>query len=478
VAAAAGALVCAPGAAAAAPSFSVPAQLRLVNYYPAYAGWTYMWQRWDPAQIDRDFGRIQSLNANAVRVIVQTNAFGFPTPTVLYRRRLARVLDLASAHGLRVELTLFDWWRSYGRVAASERWARALLAPYGGDAGIACIELQNELDPGNADATAWARTLLPYLRTLAAGIPVTVSVSGVDPVGQLALLKQELGASQPDFWTIHYYDKSELAYETLAAAKAVAAPLPLFVGETGYFAADSDPPVRTEADIEDEQARYLRSLDAAATALALPAIAPWILSDFAPGATPTRLPAAGYHFGLFRVDGTPKPAAAVVRSFFAAPPDATFNGDFEQAEAGLPRLEPAGWRRRGAGEFALDGSVSHGGTFSASIGSVRGYATARATLSTTPPDSWISPGEPVTLSAWVQSVAATGTTRISLLWFDGSRDYLGRTDSPPLPTGTNGWTQLVAQATAPPDSAYLRIELGSDGNLGRVWFDDVTLTES
>ena len=88
-------LLLASGAGAAGGD--APAQLKMINYYPARAGWAFMWQRWDPATIGRDFARIESLNANTVRVIVQAETFGFPTPSPLYLGRLAQVVDLAAA---------------------------------------------------------------------------------------------------------------------------------------------------------------------------------------------------------------------------------------------------------------------------------------------------------------------------------------------------------------------------------------------
>jgi len=462
-------------APARAASLAVPQDLRLVNYYPAHNGWTYMWRRWDRAAIDADFSRIASLNANTVRLIVQTPAFGWPEPTPRYTRRLADVVGLADAHGLHVELTLFDWWGGYKQVRKSELWARSIVAPYAGDPRIVTIELQNEMDPTNVKATTWARTLLPYLRQIDGGIPVTLSVSGHDPIAGIRAMRQALGsAALPDYWSFHYYDKPELAYQTFQQAQQAAAPQPLFVGETGYWPGDSDPPVTSVADREDEQVRYLRTVETAAHLLGLPAVAPWILSDFSRSAIPNRVRDVEYHFGLFRVDGTPKPAAEAVRAFFGnQAPDAGFDQGFEQPLAGEAAL-PASWHRRGAGSFARDVGVAHDGDASASIGGVRGRPTVRARFWTIPTVPWVTSGATVTAGVWARGEAATGTTRISVLFFDGSRHFIGEADSTPLATGTTDWTQLTAPAIVPPTAAYVRLELSSDADSGRVWFDDVS----
>src|SRR4051794_14156053 len=56
-------------------------QLKIMNYYPADAGWTLMWSSYSHDRTVSDFQAIASLGANTVRIIVQPNAIGYPTPT-------------------------------------------------------------------------------------------------------------------------------------------------------------------------------------------------------------------------------------------------------------------------------------------------------------------------------------------------------------------------------------------------------------
>ena len=158
-----------------------------------------MWDDFRPARLQTDFARIAALHANTVRLIVQAGTFGYPLPSLVYEAELAQAIDLAEAAGLHVQLTLFDWLGqhglagSYTDVDGSKRWAAALLAPYAGDPRIACVELQNELDPHDPAAVTWARVLLPYVQGVVRGTPVTLSVAGADPVTELALLQRSLG---------------------------------------------------------------------------------------------------------------------------------------------------------------------------------------------------------------------------------------------------------------------------------------------
>ena len=212
----------------------VPDETRSISYFPARGGWTLMWTRFDPDAIDRDFGRVAGLGANTVRVIVPAHAFGYPEPEPVMTGRLERVVDIAAGRGLRVELTLFDWWHAYADLAGSRRWAAAVLSPYAGDARIAFVELKNELRPQDEGASAWAAALIPYVRELT-GKPVTISVPALEPARDLGLLRSALGTAQPDFYSAHFYWRPELLAAHLDAARAAVAPLPLRLARDGVL---------------------------------------------------------------------------------------------------------------------------------------------------------------------------------------------------------------------------------------------------
>jgi endo-1,4-beta-mannosidase len=291
--------------------------LKEMNYYPAADGWTYMWSRFDPAVIGRDFARIRALGANTVRVVIQPVVFGFPRVRPVMAARLSEVIGLAAKNSLRVQLTLFDWWHRYSDVQGSRVWVSSLLSRYRDDPRIAVIELQNEVSPKNYAAMAWVTRMLPYLSTVMPGTPRTVSIGSVAP-GFFALFTRELRDSPPDFWDYHYYGPASDAYAVLSRIKALAAPRPLFIGETGE---STDAAPGPEARQEQAQAAYYRAVFNAAAELRLPPPAPWILNDFSPRGIPPQSPAAHepaqYGYGLFQLNGTPKPAAAVVRRAFS-----------------------------------------------------------------------------------------------------------------------------------------------------------------
>jgi hypothetical protein len=302
----------------AATVWSTTSGLKLMNYYPAQNPWNGMWWAWQPSVIDDDMGRIAALGANTVRVIVQPGTFGYPQPQPAYLTELADVVSMAAAHGLRVQLTLFDEWYSYSDITGSEQWASAVLARFRGDPRIAFVELQNEIQPSNSAAMTWARALLPAIRSYSQA-PVTVSVTGWNTATPLSQLIAALGPAQPDLYDLHFYGTPSYMLSAFKSAKQMAGGSPLVIGETGYSTDvnnNSIPGIApTVAAHEQEQADYYYWAELSAHSVGLPPAAPWILSDFP---STLNINDTEQHFGLYRLDGSAKPAVSVLRSAFAS----------------------------------------------------------------------------------------------------------------------------------------------------------------
>lgn len=402
------------------------AALKEMNYFPARNSWRLMWRNWDPATIDADFARIAALHANTVRINIDTYAFGYPTPQPARLGQLAQIVVLAQAHGLRVHLTLFEQWSAFGDLDGSERWARAILDPYAGDPRIAFVDLKNEIDlAGDPAAYAWARQMVPYVRGLADGIPVTLSFSGKDGASGFQRFLTVLGGTRLDFYDYHFYTTwaPQNAYSTLKQARQMVAPALLFVGETGVStcACNTLTPQglpATTAFMEAYQDHYYRIVAYAARALGLPPPAPWILSDFAPG-TLTEPGPGGIenNYGLYRLDGTPKPAAATVSAFFGAGTvDTSFNNGFEHGVLSGAVELPAKWMlwHASEGHFALDRTVAHTGQASARISNSTGDSGGLPSFYISPVAEDIVPGHVYTVSVWARGLDATGRTNVSL----------------------------------------------------------------
>jgi hypothetical protein len=455
--------------------------LRLMNYFPADNAWQYMWTRWEPAQINADLAVIAAMGATSVRVTVFPSVTGFPVPSPVMQSRLAQMAGLASGHGLKVQLSLFDQFTDFTDIPGSMTWARDVLHPFAGSSHVAFIDLRNELDAsstmGRADVCRWVDALLPAVRRDSRGIPVTLSVSEPQHITAMrAALRVE-----PDFWDLHYYSSDGLAYAIMKQAVRAAGPRPLFVGETGFATAGDAPPglPAGEASMEAYQAHYDQVIGQAALSLGLGAAAPWTLFDFRPAAIPGRQPPAQYAFGLLHAGGAPKPAAAVIgRLFRAGSVSQSDNNGFSHAVITPDGLLPAIWRRwqPGPARFAWDPAVGHDAPGSARISDSDGTSGSMPAFYTVPVQAQAAPGHRYRVTAWVRGLQATGTTVVNITWFSNRGVFLSGADSARLPGGDAQWTELEASSVAPRGAAFAEIWLKSAGDSGTVWFDDVTWT--
>jgi len=458
--------------------------IKEINYYPENDAWTNMWTRFHPTEIDHDFANIQGLGFNTVRIILQaqTGVFDYPAPTSAERNKLSQVITLAAWHHLNVHLTLFDGWDHYRDIAGSKQWAAAIVQPYAADPRISLLEVKNELDLKVAGSLAWAQTMIPYLQRMDGGIPVTISASGF---ARMRRLVKALRSTPPDFFDLHLYEFNGQVYNPLKQVKAMLHGALFLIGESGYATYPRSPEgfsgtAHNSLAQEAQQEYFYRMVFYATEGLGLPFPAPWTFIDFTSAAFPrppqlATLPEA--YFGLFRTDGSEKPAAATIASLLAGNAVPTwFNNGFEQGDGqGLPTL----WRiaqnasRGYRADFARDTTVAHSGKASVRVShsTASSHGTASLFLN---PIQYVIPGRVYTVSVWAKGLHSTGSNYLSMVWVDATGHLLSLDDSPPFPTGTYDWQQRTLTARAPAQAAAIEIHLNSRGNSGTVWFDDVS----
>ncbi len=288
-----------------------------MNWYPHDAGWARLWTAATQPEASVDFAAIAASGANAVRIIVSTYAFGYPTPKTTMMTKLSGLVDLAAKENLKVQLTLFDFFADYLDIAGSLAWMKTVVAPFENDPRICFLELRNEVDPTDASAVAWVRELCPATRAAIGSTPLTVSVTS--SVGTAALqswVDQMKRTKDIDFFDFHWYGEQGQAATDLAAMKVLTGDSLLFIGETG----SSTYPVGGESRSQAEaaQASFYRAVIDSCRSLELPLPAPWVWQDFTTAALPNvRNNVAQLYFGLLRLDGSRKPSYAVVQEAFA-----------------------------------------------------------------------------------------------------------------------------------------------------------------
>ena len=438
-----------------------------LNYYPSTAGWSKMWTSWDAAKVDADLAKIAALGATNVRAIIFPTAFGYPTPKAEYTARLSQFVGLAAARGMTVKFTLFDWWNGYSDVAGSTAWATAILKPYAADSRLIAVEVQNEFDATDTAAVAWAKKMVPAMRSAFPTLPLTFSVDGTSGYTGMAKIKAALAATPVDYYDYHFYGNSERALALIRQAQATVAPAPMVIGEVG---------LNTLQNTEGEQAAFLARVFQAAAVAGVQSVAPWTLSDFVAGAIPDSAVAkvpAQYNYGLYRTDGTAKAAAAVVRASFTgtALPATLMDLSFEAAAGQTP------WRAYlpELGLAVKTQTAARTGKWSVSLTNTT-KTSAGAPSFRVAPITPVVAGQKAHGEVWARGNAATGTTQIALSWFDLNDRWLGGASSTWLPVGTTGWTKLTVDGTAPAGAASMQVHLKSGDNDGTVWFDDVVIS--
>jgi hypothetical protein len=308
-----------------------------------------------------------------------------------------------------------------------------------------------------------------------------MSVSDSAGVAGLRRLKAALGAEQPDIYSYHLYlgGHGEQAAAVLRSAAAVARPAALFVGETGYPTA-GPPRVAGVPDAPDfaaaQQRLFYEQVSASAAADGLPPPAPWMLSDLAASAVPPAAvnsqTTAERSFGLLRLDGSDKPAAATVRMAFSGrTPPAWFNQDLSQcatSPGGSP--EPLAWREVDAGDGRLR-CTDRGVALSATAGT-----TAQVPAFATDPPIVITPGQWLTASTLALSRDATGENQLALAFFAADGRYLGQVSSPALTDSSRTWTRLTAGGRVPPGAAWFELALKSAHNRGTVMYRNLAVS--
>ncbi len=455
--------------------------MRVMNHYRREAAWDLYWTKWDSARVADDFRAIREGGFNTVRVIVNSTV-----PPSEASAHLQQTVRLADRSGLRILITLFDYWGSYDNIQGAKQWADTMLGPLFEDARVALFDLQNEVDSSRPEVTTWLQAIAPYVKSKVGIIPITASVTqkgGRRPWEHIA--KYNAVGLPLDVFDAHVSSATGGdAYCQMKQNIAAAGGRTVISSEAGYptslLAQRAFGVPANRAATEGMQDLYFRTVFAGARRLNVENPGLWVWTDFDPNATPRefRSNPGELTFGILRLDGSEKYATATLRSINRGEAiDTTFNFGFELADsAGLPLF----WRHwldasRGYfGELARDTLVHRSGNASARI------AKATTSGSGTPaffviPVVPLEPGSTYTLSAYVRGVGITGSAHVAIAWFGCNGEYLGTNRSMPSLTGSFEWTSISVAAQMPLTAAYAELHLQSENNAtGVVWWDDLS----
>lgn len=285
-----------------------------VNYSPADAPWAEFWTNYDAATVETDLLRIEDLGLNTLRIFVPFETFGGPTVDPLMRARLRDFLDRAEAHGLKVIVTLFDFRNDYAPLLwpHADRHLDAIVEPLSRHPAILAWDIKNEpdLDYEGTDpaiVNGWLTHVARRLRRLDPHHLITIGWAHAENADQLL--------DMVDVVSFHFYEDPATLPDAYAALRQRTTK-PILLTEFGLSTWNSAffPNGHTEA----EQAAYIADVLRGVYASDMSGFLVWTLYDFEHvprsvfGWQPwRRFPQA--HMGILHSDGTPKPAAALVR---------------------------------------------------------------------------------------------------------------------------------------------------------------------
>ena len=464
--------------------------LREISYYPKDYAWSEFWRDWPQAklQMDADLDAIEGLGANTVRIFLQPDVFGYPIPNNISASYFDEALALIDAHHLKAHVNLFDCWQSWGDASGSQTWLQSLVQPHRNDARIAVWELRNEVGLDKPEIRAWMQAMFPYLKAQAGSTPCTVSVSNVEWLDDV---KDLTSSTPPDIYSLHWFPDVVSWTRPFPAvidrARELIGTAPLLIGEFGlstYSYSDVG-----QADLYTDVLFYAGQKGIANLGV-------WTLNDFLPGTVGCDGPLKNeeLYFGLYRSDGSPKPAVPVLpAAFHGHPPsrpspvrmhDTSFedpnyySGYLGYLDNWWPWDEHVPWT--GTHWETQDCTIAHSGRCS-----VRLSPSVTMTVGLhNVPALQVEDGRVFNLEGYVQTRNLHGFAELALSWFDesGNSGWLGNTDSQPI-TAVNlaQWTRISIRGVRPPDGAkYVEvfIKMNSTDAASAVWFDDVTtLTE-
>ncbi len=320
-----------------------PVTLKGTNWWKRDSPFADSWALWDGPQALDELAKARDLGVNTIRVGVpyDTGAAkvlwdckSFDDPDCSHDwvnpwmvNEMEQLLQIASVHGMKVIFSLFDWSDSFpqpGDKAARIQsiYLHGIVTPFVNDDRVLAWELHNEPDnyqtwaEGGVDKViTWAQQTSALIRALDPTHPITVGVGNYANLwkpgpGGLTLLDLS------DFVSFHCYDVGALGAQ-IAAIRARTGK-PIFLGELGwpsgpskYSTADAHYDVATQNYLYTEMLRVAKEQHIAG-------VAQYTLFDFPNGITTGfKRDSIEENFGLFQLDGTAKPAAAIFRDQYS-----------------------------------------------------------------------------------------------------------------------------------------------------------------
>ena len=298
-----------------------------LNYYPASASWTSFWKKFPRAEIEADLEKAKALNVNSLRIFLTHDYFDAVDTREDAMTKLVAFLDMCEAKGLVVLVTLFDLRPDYqfSNWDTDTAHIDTVLSRVASHDALLGIDIKNQADLdfefwGQGRIEAWLTVMARHIQTHYPHLPVTTGWSKAENATRLTDVF--------DFVTYHEYENPKGFETRLRGVIEAAGDKPVMITELGSTI--WHPPFIIGMREKKQAARLDSQLRQATLA---DGVFVWTLNDFehvssdVVGPLPWRREQQK-HFGVIRKDGTPRPAADILKSF----------GGRSQQQAEIPPL--------------------------------------------------------------------------------------------------------------------------------------------
>jgi len=300
------------------------------NYYPRDASFAYFWEQWDSQAVRTDLSEMATLGENVVRILIpyggsydwNDSNTGVIKPEHL--DQLRQFVQMAGAVNLRVIITLFDFYGVYPNAGWDEERANftylnTIVSTFANDDRVLAWDLHNEPENYVPDFAThpdkvlnWLARMREAVRKLDVNHLITVGSGHYDYLwltggGGFSML------SLSDFVSLHSYNALDFGNEIVHIREHT--DRPIVMEETGWptgpvWANDPNFNENTQTDVYTRATKVVHDLD-------LAGLVAWNFSDHVQQGTVNYNNPVDF-YGLQRLDGSLKPAAAIFHTGFDA----------------------------------------------------------------------------------------------------------------------------------------------------------------
>ena len=314
--------------------------LKGTNYWLSAAPFADTWAEWNGPNALAELEKARDLGVNTVRIglpydnretfdVVWGNDEAMTTVSPWIKSQMTQFLQIASGYGMKVIFILFDWYDQHPPANTAEErsnyvYLDGIVGAFAHDDRVLGWDLSNEPDVYEEwkagrqnDFIDWLRRMAVHVRQIDPTHPITVGV------GDYRTLWYEADNGDTildisDFVSFHCYDAGALAGQIEEIRSRTRKPI--LLGEMGWPTSTGGEPARPGATFDEATQNFLyTSMLNDAKAANIGGVLQWTLFDFDDSKAHLVVGFERY-FGLFRRDGIAKPAAAIFKDNYTAPP--------------------------------------------------------------------------------------------------------------------------------------------------------------